>query len=158
MSTVEPQQPEQAPPPAGPPSGGEGPSGPRASFGRRVVAYLIDIIIITILYGIVSAISRPLGGVAGLLIGLVYFSYFDGSARGQTIGKMALGIRVIDFRGGGPIGFGRGFIRWLGRLVSSIPCFLGYFWALWDKEKQGWQDKIATTVVVPVSDYPITSS
>jgi len=28
----------------------------------------------------------------------------------------------------------------------------------WDKEKQGWQDKIATTVVVPVSAYPITKS
>jgi uncharacterized RDD family membrane protein YckC len=93
-----------------------------------------------------------------ILVGLIYFSYFDGSASGQTIGKMALGIRVIDFRGGGPIGFGRGFIRWLGRILSSIPCFLGYLWALWDKEKQGWHDKIATTVVVPVSDYPITKS
>ena len=152
MST---QDPEQPPATA---YGASGPSGPRANFGRRMVAYLIDVIIIGILAGILYAISKPLGNVAGLVIGLVYFSYFDGSPRGQTIGKMALGIRVIDFRGGGPIGFGRGFIRWLGRLVSSIPCFLGYFWALWDKEKQGWQDKIATTVVVPVADYPITKS
>ena len=150
--SADPQQPPTTSYPAG------GPSGPRASFGRRLVAYLLDIIVISILAGILYAISKPLGNVAGLVIGLVYFSYFDGSARGQTLGKMALGIRVIDFRGGGPIGIGRGFIRWLGRLVSSIPCFLGYLWSLWDKEKQGWHDKIATTVVVPVSDYPLDRS
>ena len=152
MSTADPQQ----PPPTSFP--GDGPSGPRASFGRRLVAYLIDITIIGILSGIVYAISKPLSNVAGFLVYLVYFTLFDGSARGQTIGMMALGIRVIDFRGGGSIGFGRGFIRWLGRVVSTIPCFLGYFWALWDKENQGWHDKIATTVVVPVSAYPIDKS
>jgi uncharacterized RDD family membrane protein YckC len=150
--SVDPQQ-----PPATSYSSG-GPSGPRASFGRRLVAYLIDTILIGIIYGIAYVISKPLGTVASIVVGLVYFSYFDGSARGQTIGKMALGIRVIDFRGGGPIGFGRGFIRWLGRIVSSIPCFLGYFWMLWDKEKQAWDDKIATTVVVPVEAYPIDKS
>jgi uncharacterized RDD family membrane protein YckC len=152
MSTLDPQQPPATN------YGSSGPSGPRASFGRRLVAYLIDITIIGILSGIVYAISKPLGNVAGILVYLVYFTFFDGSARGQTIGMMALGIRVIDFRGGGPIGFGRGFIRWLGRVVSTIPCFLGYFWALWDKENQGWHDKIATTVVVPVSDYPLDKS
>ena len=152
MSAVDPQQPPATS------YGGEGPSGPRASFGRRVVAYLIDSILIGIVYGIAYAISEPLGWVASLVTGLIYFSYFDGSENGQTVGKMALGIRVIDFRTGGPIGFGRGFIRWLGRIVSTIPCFLGYFWALWDKEKQGWQDKIATTVVVPVSAYPLSKS
>lgn len=152
MSTADPQQPPTTSYPAG------GPSGPRASFGRRLVAYLIDVTIIGILSGIVYAISKPLGNVAGILVYLVYFTFFDGSARGQTVGMMALGIRVIDFRSGEPIGFGRGFIRWLGRVVSTIPCFLGYFWSIWDKEKQGWHDKIATTVVVPVSAYPITKS
>lgn len=152
MSAVDPQQPPATS------YGGEGPSGPRASFGRRLVAYLIDSILIGIIYGIAYAISEPLGVVASIVTGLIYFSYFDGSENGQTVGKMALGIRVIDFRGGGPIGFGRGFIRWLGRIVSSIPCFLGYFWAIWDKEKQGWHDKIATTVVVPVSAYPTGKS
>jgi uncharacterized RDD family membrane protein YckC len=152
MSAVDPQQPPATS------YGGGGPSGPRASFGRRLVAYLIDSILIGIIYGIIYAINEPLGVVASLVTGLIYFSYFDGSENGQTVGKMALGIRVIDFRTGGPIGFGRGFIRWLGRIVSTIPCFLGYLWALWDKEKQGWQDKIATTVVVPVSAYPTSKS
>ena len=35
-----------------------------------------------------------------------------------------------------------------GGIVSAIPLFLGYFWMLWDKEKQCWHDKIASDVVV----------
>jgi len=33
--------------------------------------------------------------------------------------------------------------------------FLGFFWMLWDKEKQCWHDKLASDVVVPVSAYPL---
>ena len=45
-------------------------------------------------------------------------------------------------------------MRYFGRWVSAIPCLLGYFWMLWDKEKQTWHDKFATDVVVPVDAYP----
>ena len=41
--------------------------------------------------------------------------------------------------------------------ASGIPCFLGYFWMLWDSEKQTWHDKMAITVVVPTSDYPVAA-
>jgi uncharacterized RDD family membrane protein YckC len=69
----------------------------------------------------------------------------------------ALGIRVYDFTGQSTngIGYGRGFIRWVGLYVSAVACFLGYLWMLWDKEKQCWQDKFASTVVVPVDQYPV---
>jgi uncharacterized RDD family membrane protein YckC len=136
---------------------GSGPSGPRAGFWRRFGAYLIDAILLGVLYGILLAILGT--GVAyGLtvLAQLVYFGYFEGSASGQTLGKRALSIRVIDFRGGGPIGFGRGVIRYIGKLVSSIPILLGFLWMLWDREKQTWHDKIANTVVVPTSAYPVS--
>ena len=83
-------------------------------------------------------------------VGVAYFGYLEGSNSGQTLGKRALGIRVIDFNTGGPIGFGRAVIRYFGRMVSAIPCLLGYFWMLWDKEKQTWHDKFANDVVVPV--------
>jgi len=132
-----------------------GPSGPRASFGSRLVAFVLDGIIVGIVNLILTRLSRPLGEVGGTLVSLAYFTYFFGSPSGQTIGMRALGIRVYDFTRGGPIGYGRGFARWLGYIVSGIPCFLGFFWALWDKEKQTWADKIATTVVVPVSAYPV---
>jgi uncharacterized RDD family membrane protein YckC len=90
-----------------------------------------------------------------LLFSLAYLTYLEGSPSGQTVGKKLLGIRVIDFATGGPIGYGRAFLRWLGRILSSIPLYLGYLWMLWDKEKQTWHDKIANCVVVPTDAYPV---
>lgn len=131
-------------------------SGPRASFGIRLVAAIID----GILLGVVGTIIRVIvgdvvGSALNLLLGLAYYAYLEGSPSGQTVGKRAMSIRVIDFAGGGPIGPGRALIRYIGRIVSAIPCLLGYFWMLWDPEKQTWHDKFATTVVVPTSAYPV---
>jgi uncharacterized RDD family membrane protein YckC len=121
----------------------------RASFGRRFVAYLIDIIILGIVQTILNLIfDSGLGTAIGLAVSLGYFTYLEGGA-GQTLGKRALGIRVVDQRGGGSIGYGRAAIRWLGRIVSTIPLLLGYFWMLWDRDKQTWHDKFASSVVVP---------
>ena len=145
-----------SPPPPAPAVIGSGPSGPRASFGRRLVALLVDAILLGIVGAIVRAIFGQSGGSAiSVAVGLVYFGYLEGSGSGQTVGKRMLGIRVIDFSTGGPIGFGRGLLRYVGRIASTIVCLLGYFWMLWDKEKQTWHDKIATTVVVPISHYPV---
>jgi uncharacterized RDD family membrane protein YckC len=47
-----------------------------------------------------------------------------------------------------PIGYTRGFLRYIGRIISSLPIGLGYFWMLWDPQKQTWHDKIANSVVV----------
>jgi uncharacterized RDD family membrane protein YckC len=145
------------PQPAYQPPAGTGPSGPRASFGRRLVAALIDGILIGIVGGIFYAISTTLGYVVQILLTVAYLTYLEGSPSGQTVGKKAMGIRVIDFRTGGSIGYGRAFIRWIGRYVSAIACLLGYFWMLWDKEKQTWHDKFANDVVVPESAYPVQS-
>ena len=151
MSTMEPQQ------PAATAYGGAGPSGPRASFGRRLVAYLLDSILIGIVGGVLVAIfDTGVGYGLDLLVGIAYFGYLEGGPRGQTLGKMALGIRVVDFSSGGPIGYGRGVVRYLGRIISGIVFLLGYLWMLWDKEKQTWHDKLATSVVVPESAYPVT--
>ena len=132
-------------------------AGARASFGRRLGAWLIDVILIDVVSGIVYLIAgKGVGYAAGIAIWLAYFAYFEGSDAGQTLGKRALGIRVYDFGGGtGPIGYGRGFVRAIMKYVSGLVCLLGYLWMLWDKEKQTWHDKVATTVVVPVSDYPV---
>jgi uncharacterized RDD family membrane protein YckC len=134
---------------------GNGPSGPRAGFWRRFVALLVDGIALGIVTGILAAfMSQNAANGISTLVGLVYFAYFEGTS-GQTLGKKALGIRVIDFGTGGPIGIGRGFIRYIGRIVSTIVVLLGYLWMLWDKEKQTWHDKFANSVVVPESAYPV---
>jgi uncharacterized RDD family membrane protein YckC len=137
-----------------PPSVGVGPSGPRANFGLRLGAYLIDIIMIIVVYFILALI-HPILGILGAIAGLGYFIYFEGGPTGQTIGKQVCGIRVIDFATGGPIGYGRAFLRQIGRIPSGFVLYLGYLWMLWDPESQTWHDKIATTVVVPVANYPV---
>jgi uncharacterized RDD family membrane protein YckC len=134
------------------------PSGPRASFFRRLVALLLDGIVLGIVEGIVRALlGQSLGAAVAVVLGIAYYTYFEGSPSGQTVGKRALGIRVVDLDGGGPIGYMRALFRWLGRILSTIVFLLGYFWMLWDPEKQTWHDKIAGSVVVPSSAYPVAS-
>ena len=124
-------------------------TGDRASFGRRLVAIIVDGIILGVVGAIIGVIfPETLANALAIAIGLAYFTYLEGST-GQTLGKRLLGIRVADVRGGGPIGFGRAAIRYVGRIVSTIPLFLGYLWMLWDGEKQTWHDKFASSVVVP---------
>jgi uncharacterized RDD family membrane protein YckC len=154
------QQPE---PPAHAHGGGGGPSGPRAGFWQRLGAILLDGILIAvvqlIVVGILGAISEDLAIVGYFIMivaGIAYYVYFEGGPTGQTIGKKALGIRVYDLKQGGPIGYGRAFIRYLGRIVSGAVLLLGYLWSIWDSEKQTWHDKFAGSVVVPASDYPVS--
>jgi uncharacterized RDD family membrane protein YckC len=132
-----------------------GASGPRASFGQRLLAAIVDFFVLLIPSIILFVIFKQGAAYQALstLMSLAYFTYFEGGASGQTVGKKALGIRVYDFREGGPIGYGRGLLRQIGKYLSAIPLFLGYFWMLWDKEKQCWQDKIAGSVVVPADAY-----
>jgi uncharacterized RDD family membrane protein YckC len=36
----------------------------------------------------------------------------------------------------------------IGQWVAAIFCYIGFIWALFDANKQGWHDKIAKTLVV----------
>jgi uncharacterized RDD family membrane protein YckC len=152
--TMYPPPPET--PPQAQPTQTWGASGPRAGFWRRFAGLFIDAILLTVLSGIIRAIvGYRAGGVIGFLVTIAYYTVLIGAARGQTVGQMALGIRVIDFNTGGPIGYGRAFVRWLVSIVSAVVFFLGYLWMIWDKEKQCWHDKAANDVVVPVQYYPV---
>ncbi|MEA2478034.1 MAG: hypothetical protein QOC87_2233 [Actinomycetota bacterium] len=174
---AQPTQPGQTPAPPVYQQAPKGPSGPRAGFWKRFVAAIID----GVLLGIVNAgISAAFGqslvttthtngtssvhiqatGIAFILeiaIAVAYFGYFEGGSTGATLGKKAMGIRVIDFSSGAPIGFGRAVLRYFARFLSAVVCLLGYLWMLWDKEKQTWHDKISTTLVVPTDAYPVTT-
>jgi uncharacterized RDD family membrane protein YckC len=121
----------------------------RSGFWRRFAALFVDGIVLGIVYFVFRALtSENAASFLNFLAGIAYYTYLEGSS-GQTLGKKALGIRVVDLDGGGSIGYGRAFLRYIGRIVSAIPLFLGYFWMLWDKEKQTWHDKFANSVVVP---------
>lgn len=163
-----PPTPDQSRPPT-PTTPGSVPSGERAGFGSRLVASLIDgILVFGVLYLVGLAgghnyfegsssdtgasfrfSATGIWALVWFVVPVAYYAVLEGSQSGQTFGKKAMKIRVADFNGGGPIGFGRGLLRYVGRLASSFVCGLGYLWMLWDPEKQTWHDKIATTVVVP---------
>jgi uncharacterized RDD family membrane protein YckC len=150
------QQAPQAPPG----SYTSGPSGPRAGFWIRFGAYLLDGLIVgipaVILVFVGAAISTSVAALAyvAVVIGAIaYYVYFSGGPKGATYGKQICGIKIIDFNGGGSIGYGRAFIRLLMQIVSGWIFYLGYLWMLWDKEKQCWHDKVANDVVVPADAY-----
>jgi uncharacterized RDD family membrane protein YckC len=135
-----------------------GPSGPRAGFWRRFGAQILDGILLGIIQGILIAIFSDSPGIAYVIstvISFGYYVYFEGGPTGQTLGKRALGIRVIDFNGAGSIGYGRALLRAVVEIFSGLILVLGYLWMLWDREKQTWHDKAAQSVVVPVDAYPV---
>ena len=95
------------------PGSGATPSGPRAGFWIRLGAVLIDGVPLGIVsFGIGSTFGTG-GNLLGPVIGLAYYTYFEGSASGQTVGKKLCDIRVIDFDGRGSIGHARAATRYL---------------------------------------------
>lgn len=84
----------------------------------------------------------------GFLIGIIYPVFFIGK-KGATPGKKLMKIKVIDKETSQPPGMLKAFLREIiGKFASSVFLFLGYLWAIWDKDKQAWHDKIAGTVVI----------
>jgi len=81
-----------------------------------------------------------------MLINVGYYTYFHGIT-GQTPGKMAMGLKVIQATGE-EMTLGIAFLRYVGSIVSSLCFLLGYIWVAFDRRKQGWHDKIAGTVVI----------
>ena len=156
-----------------------GPGGrPLAEWWKRLVAVLLDGIILGLPLGILRAtvtvneeevkidpltgeVTEGEGFLAGvglvlfllsIAVPILYQGLLNGSDRGQTIGKMALRIQVRDADGGGPIGMGRGVLRavvyQLLFLACFVPGFINGLSPLWDKRRQGWHDKAVRSVVV----------
>ncbi|MCY3977133.1 MAG: RDD family protein [Chloroflexi bacterium] len=82
-----------------------------------------------------------------LLVSGVYNVVLMVSFNGQTLGKMMLRLRVVKKRGGRITILDALLRNVFGYTVSQI-FLLGYLWALFDREKQAWHDKMAGTVVV----------
>ena len=114
-----------------------------ATFGSRFWAYMIDVFILLIVQFIFRFSYRPL---LSTLINVAYFTYFFGTT-GQTPGKKWMKIKVVS-TDGSPMTLSKGFKRYLGYLVSGITIGVGFLWIIWDKDKQGFEDKIAKTYVI----------
>jgi uncharacterized RDD family membrane protein YckC len=114
--------------------------GARAGFWVRFVAAIIDGFIIGIVAIILTLALHASGDLLAFVVAIAYYTYFEGGPRGAGPGKRAMNIRVCDPRAA---------LRYIAAIISAIPIFLGYFWMLWDGQKQCWHDKIARDIVIP---------
>ena len=161
---------QSVPPPAGFAASGPPPEA-LAGFWRRLGAAFIDWLLVGVLAGAIGALFgidtftpppdqgdgfRIQTNLTGpyILIDLVYFTYFHATSAGQSIGNKIMGIRVLDAATGGSLPYVRAFVRALMSNLSALPCFLGYFWMLWEPRKRTWHDMVADSLVVRASVYP----
>jgi uncharacterized RDD family membrane protein YckC len=135
-----------------------------AGFGVRTVAYLVDAFILSFVGGAFPylVIATYGGGTpvnsgqqattstgGSVLVSLIYFVIFwSRLGGGRTLGMRLLGLRLVGEDDLAPPGILTAFIRWIGLWVSFAFCFLGVIWVAFDPRHQGWQDKIAKTLVI----------
>jgi uncharacterized RDD family membrane protein YckC len=167
-------QPTQQPDPNAPPrpaiywEAPDEPAGPApgfefGGFGARLLAYIIDVLVILGALLGVFVLTLPFAAIGSstsrwsasvviitvvyvvLLIG--YFPWFWARG-GATPGMRIMHLRVVRDADGQPISTGQALMRLLGYLISGWIVYLGFIWILIDKRRRGWHDLIAGTVVV----------
>lgn len=139
------------PPPPPPPSAPAGPTAdllnvatlPRAGFWIRMLALLIDLILVGV------ALSWVHHGGRGMLLLLAGYGAIMWKLKGTTVGGIVCDLKVVRI-GGAPLDWGTAIVRALGCFLSLVVCGLGFIWIAVDHEHQAWHDKIAGTVVVRV--------
>lgn len=101
-------------------------------------------------HGVVLSTACRMLGVTWLAITVlaspVYFTVLFATT-GQTVGMYVLGLRVVR-RDGGPMTLWKGFVRWVGYIVSIFTLGLGFFWIFFNDQRRGFHDLMADTIVV----------
>lgn len=151
---------------------------PYAGFWLRLVAYLIDQIVLGVVFGAVAlmavaaigigyfrAIAQgiregngefPFALVSVIFLALllmfvanwIYHAWMESSQYQATLGKMALSLIVTDMNDRA-ITFGRASGRFFARIISNlIPLELGYIMAGFTEKKQALHDMIANCLVL----------
>lgn len=126
-----------------------------AGFWARVLAIIIDAIILAIIGLAISFIDSATGftlskGVVNsliVLISLIYFTVFESSKIQATFGKMALGIKVTDLVGN-RISWLRALGRYFAKILSAVIFGIGYLMVAFTSKKQALHDMIAGTLVI----------
>ena len=143
---------------------------------HRFLAFVIDLIVLAVLAGILSAIgiiNLTVGGDAeevstadGVIQAIIAFGYFFllTAIFGATLGKMAMGLKVVDSDGNkagfGPVAIRELIARALGAMLTvvvgaGIGEAVGFavgviivIMVLFDERRQGLHDKVGKTFVV----------
>ncbi len=120
-------------------------------FWIRFLAFFLDGLIIGIPVSLVSGFLLAVTGMTSLyypmqLIPILITIYMEGII-GGTPGKLILGLRIVNEQGEF-IGIPAAILRYIGKILSAIILFIGFFMIAFDSKKQGLHDKIAKTYVV----------
>jgi uncharacterized RDD family membrane protein YckC len=141
---------------------------PLAGLGSRFLARVIDTVVLVLIDRLLAAAVSPASPkdityaddvLLSALVFVLYFAYEGGmtSSRGQTLGKMALRIRVARLADGsvpGRAGWARAAVYALPGVLLVIaigPLYwlVNSLWCTWDRPyRQCLHDKAAKTVVV----------
>lgn len=146
---------------AGPPHDGDPAARRPAGFWKRVLATVVDYVVIVaiavvlgLVIGLVLAVSglseggiEAVSNLFGLVFGIVYYAALESSAWQGTVGKYVVGIVVTD-NDGNRISFLRAFGRYFARILSLIPLFGGFLIAAFTRRKQALHDFVAGTLVL----------
>jgi uncharacterized RDD family membrane protein YckC len=149
-----------------------------ATLGSRALARIIDSVLLGIIIwilwtvivgGTTAAVSddgtvseEATAGILGALFGAflitvvitIAYELVLTAIKGQTVGKMIMGIKVVRSADGQVPGFGPSFMRWLLPIIGAVICGIGqilvYLSPLFDSSGrvQGWHDKAANTLVI----------
>jgi uncharacterized RDD family membrane protein YckC len=142
-----------------------------APIGRRFAAGVIDVLILAsidgaILYATLQAVGLTFADVRQLppIPLAIFLLLLDGgylaaftAAGGQTIGKMAAGVRVVSAppmadgettRIVGPVPLGAAVLRAAAYLASLLPAGLGFAAILLDRDGRALHDRLSDTRVV----------
>jgi uncharacterized RDD family membrane protein YckC len=119
-----------------------------ADIGPRFTALFVDAVILSVIGSVGFLAVREPGIGVSFLVGVAYYWFFLTRNNGQTPGKALMKIRVIKVDGT-PITDGDAVLRYIGYILNNF-FFVGWLWAFFDDNKQGWHDKIAKTFVVKV--------
>ena len=93
-----------------------------------------------------SAVQRTLFQMYLLLVCWSFYAWFWVHG-GQTLGMRAWRLRLTR-ADGGPAGWRAALLRCAAALLALAPLGLGYWWALFDKEKCTWHDRLSGTRLI----------
>jgi uncharacterized RDD family membrane protein YckC len=140
------------------------PESATAGLASRFLAAAIDLIVLAVVDVSVVYFTMQISGIGVLDLPvvpkmplLIFLLVQNGgylvafTAGGQTLGKMALGIRVVTADAAQPVGIGRAGLRTLLWALLAIPAGLGFLTALFAADRRGLHDRLAGTRVVRAS-------
>lgn len=119
----------------------------RAGFWRRLLATLLDAVVVSLTLGLLHRVWPNFGGVFPFWLAVYCISLW--ATKGATIGGIICGLKVVrlDDR---PVTWSVAGVRGLSAFLSLAIAGLGFIWVAFDDDKQSWHDKIAGTTIVKV--------